>query len=222
MYSLMIDTFVKNTTEKIKLFNGMKTIPSVKKKAEWAIRWIEDKDAPFSMRLLAFAIVEGIFFSGAFCSIFWLKERGLMPGLTTSNEFISRDEGLHTEFAILLYTQHLVHKLPQSTVYDIVKEAVDIEIEFITESLPCRLLGMNSDLMTNYIKFVADRLLCQMGYEKLYQERNPFPFMARINLDHKTNFFEGRESNYAKANIGGNNDQNAQNSAFEFTVDEDF
>lgn len=224
MYSLMIDTFVKDSAEKKDLFEGIDTIPSVRRKADWALRWIEDREAPFAMRLLAFAIVEGIFFSGAFCGIFWLKERGLMPGLTTSNEFISRDEGLHTEFAVMLFTKHLVHKLPQSAVHEVVREAVDIEVEFITESLPCRLIGMNADLMTEYIRFVADRLLTQLGYDKLFGARNPFPFMARIALDHKTNFFEGRESNYAKANVdvGRPEDGGVGSDKFRFITDAAF
>lgn len=214
MYSLMIDTFVKATQEKDQLFNAMQNVPSIKKKAEWALKWISDNDAPFAMRLIAFAIVEGVFFSGAFCSIFWLKERGLMPGLCTSNEFISRDEGLHTEFAVLLYSM-ISNRLEDKVVHDIFKEAVDIEVEFITESIPCNLLGMNANLMQEYIKFVADRLLTQLGYDKIFDAKNPFPFMDRINLEHKTNFFENRESNYSKAKVG-------QTNVYEFSIDEDF
>jgi ribonucleoside-diphosphate reductase subunit M2 len=213
-YSLMIDTFIKDTFEKERLFNAINTIPCIQKKAEWAIRWIENKEAAFAMRLIAFAIVEGIFFSGAFCSIFWLKERGLMPGLCMSNEFISRDEGLHTEFAILLYS--MIHqKLEPNVVHDIVKDAVDIEIEFITDSIPCNLLGMNAELMKEYIRFVADRLVVQLGYDKIYEAKNPFPFMDRINLEHKTNFFENRESNYSKAKVG-------QKNIYELSIDADF
>lgn len=214
MYSLMIDTYVKDTQEKHKLFNAIDTIPCVRKKAEWALKWIENKDASFATRLIAFAVVEGIFFSGAFCSIFWLKERGLMPGLCTSNEFISRDEGLHTQFAVLLYSM-IKNKLEQVDVHALVEEAVNIETEFITDSIPCNLLGMNSNLMSEYIKFVADRLLVQLGYEKLYQAKNPFPFMDRICLEHKSNFFENRESNYAKAKVG-------QQNVYEFSIDEEF
>lgn len=213
-YSLMIDTFIKDNVEKDRLFNAIQTIPCIQRKAEWALRWIENKEAAFSMRLIAFAIVEGIFFSGAFCSIFWLKERGLMPGLCMSNEFISRDEGLHTEFAILLYS--MIHdRLSQEMVFDVVKDAVDIEIEFITDSIPCALLGMNAELMQEYIRFVADRLLTQLGYDKLYNAKNPFPFMDRINLEHKTNFFENRESNYSKAKVG-------QKNVYEFSINADF
>lgn len=213
-YSLMIDTYIKDSREKDTLFNAIQTIPCIKKKADWALKWISSKDAPFSMRLIAFAIVEGIFFSGAFCSIFWLKERGLMPGLCTSNEFISRDEGLHTEFAILLYSM-IKNRLSEDMVSSIIKEAVDIEIEFITQSIPCNLLGMNAELMSDYIKFVADRLSTQLGYDKIYLVKNPFPFMDRINLDHKTNFFENRESNYSKAKVG-------QKNVYEFSIDEEF
>lgn len=213
-YSLMIDTFVKNTEEKLKLLNAIHTIPCVQKKAEWALKWINDKDSSFIKRLLAFAVVEGVFFSGSFCSIFWLKERGVMPGLCTSNEFISRDEGLHTEFAIELYSM-VQNKLPQEEVYELFKEAVDIEIEFITESIPCNLLGMNSNLMSDYIKFVADRLLIQLGYDSIYNTKNPFDFMGRIGLEQKSNFFENRETNYAKAKVGKQN-------VYEFSIDDEF
>lgn len=200
-YSILIDTYIKDPQEKYRLLNAINTIPCIKKKADWALRWIDDKSSSFAMRLVAFACVEGIFFSGAFCAIFWLKERGVMPGLCLSNEFISRDEALHTEFAILLYSM-LQNKLSEEIVYRIVKEAVEIEDEFINDSIPCHLLGMNSTLMTQYIKFVADRLLIQLGYQKLYNVHNPFGFMDRINLEHKANFFEDRNSQYSKANIG--------------------
>lgn len=216
MYSVLIDTYIKDNSEKAHLFNAINTIPCIKKKAEWAMKWITDEKAPFAMRLVAFAVVEGLFFSGAFCSIFWLKERGLMPGLTLSNEFISRDESLHTEFAILLYSM-LKNKLPQEVVYDIIIEAVQIEEEFINESIPCNLLGMNSELMSQYIKFVADRLILQLGYDKIYNCQNPFPFMDRISLGSKTNFFEFKSnSEYAKAGVGV--DPTKQN----FSLDEDF
>ncbi len=214
MYSLMIDTFIKDTSEKNHLFNAINTIHSIGLKADWAMKWIENKEAPFALRLIAFAVVEGVFFSGAFCSIFWLKERGLMPGLCMSNEFISRDESLHTEFAILLYT-YIKNRIPEQQVHDLFKEAVNIEINFITESIPCNMLGMNSLLMQEYIKFVADRLLVQLGYNKIYEAKNPFPFMNRINLEHKTNFFENRESNYMKAKVG-------QNNVYQFDLNEDF
>jgi ribonucleotide reductase beta subunit family protein with ferritin-like domain len=200
-YSLMIDTFIKDTEEKTFLFNAIQNIPCITKKAEWAIKWIDSAD-DFSKRLIAFACVEGIFFSGAFCSIFWLKKRGLMNGLCFSNELISRDEGLHTEFACCLY-QLLDNKLSEDTVYSIIKEAVELEKEFIVDSLPCRLIGMNSDLMTKYIEFVADRLALQLGYNKIYKTDNPFDFMENISLDSKTNFFEKKNSNYQKAGVFG-------------------
>jgi ribonucleotide reductase beta subunit family protein with ferritin-like domain len=215
MYSLMIDTFIKDKAEKMRLFDAINTIPSIGHKADWALKWITNKEASFATRLIAFAVVEGVFFSGAFCSIFWLKERGLMPGLCMSNEFISRDESLHTEFAILLYS-YIKNKIDEKDVHDLFKEAVEIEIGFITESIPCNLLGMNSNLMQEYIKFVADRLLVQLGYNKLYNVQNPFPFMNRINLEQKTNFFENRESNYMKAKVGQEGD------VYTFALDEEF
>jgi len=201
MYSLLIDTYIKDSTEKIRLLNAIETIPCVEKKAKWALQWIESEEADFATRLMAFAIVEGIFFSGAFCAIFWLKERGVMPGLTTSNEFISRDEGMHTSFACLLYSM-LKHKLSKTKAHSIMRQAVMIEKEFITESLPCALIGMNAKMMSSYIQFVADRLLVQLGYDKLYETANPFPFMERISLEGKTNFFEKRVAEYAKAGVG--------------------
>ena len=213
-YALMLDTYVKDPHEKKELFNAMHTLPWVQQKAEWALRWVNNKDAPFALRLLAFAIVEGVLFSGSFCAIYWLKERGLMPGLTTFNEFISKDESMHTEFAVLLYSM-LSNKLPEALVYDIFKEAVTIEEDFINKSLPCELLGMNSKLMTEYIHFVADRLLVQLGYQKLFNAANPFPFMNRICLNLKENFFESRVQSYAKANVGKAN-------VFEFKLDEEF
>jgi len=198
-YSLLIDTYIKNTEEKDRLFNGIENFPCIKKKAEWAQKWIGDKRSNFATRLIAFACVEGIMFSGAFCSIYWLKKRGLMPGLTFSNELISRDEALHTEFAILLYKK-LIKKVNKNKVYEIIKEAVGIETEFICDALPCRLIGMNADLMTQYIHFVADRLALQLGYEKIYNVANPFSFMELISLEGKTNFFESRVSEYALTN----------------------
>jgi ribonucleotide reductase beta subunit family protein with ferritin-like domain len=194
MYSLMIDTFIRDEAKKLKLFDAINTIPCIRKKADWSLKWM-DQAVPFAARLIAFAVVEGVFFSGAFCSIFWLKERGLMPGLCTSNEFISRDEASHTEFAVLLYSK-IENRLSQEQVHDLVGEAVDIESEFIVDSVPCSMLGMNAGLMTQYIRFVADRLLAQLGYSKMYESKNPFDFMNRINLDQKTNFFEQRETNY--------------------------
>ena len=199
MYSLLIETYINDKDEKNKLFNAVKTFPCIRKKADWAIKWINDKRSSFATRLLAFACVEGIFFSGAFCSIYWLKKRGLMPGLTFSNELISRDEALHCEFAILLYSK-LLKKTRKDKVYELIKEAVEIEKEFICEALPCRLIGMNSQLMSQYIEFVADRLVVQIGYEKIYKTSNPFDFMELISLEGKTNFFEKRVSDYALAN----------------------
>jgi len=215
-YSLLIDTYIKDRQEKEHLLNAINTIPCIKKKADWALQWITSKEDSFAHRLVAFAAVEGIFFSGAFCAIFWLKERGLMPGLTFSNELISRDEGLHTEFAVLLYTM-LKNKLSQQEIHSIIQDAVEIENEFITDSIPCSLLGMNATLMTQYIKFVADRLVVQLGYEKIYHVTNPFDFMERIGLSLKSNFFEHRPSEYSKANVG-NDDKELYN----FTLDEDF
>jgi len=197
-YALLIDSYVKDPKEKDRLFHAVDTIPCVRKKAEWALRWI-DKGS-FAERLVAFAAVEGIFFSGSFCSIFWLKKRGLMPGLTFSNELISRDEGLHCEFACLLYGM-LKNKLPQEDVIAIIREAVEIEKEFITEALPVNLIGMNSGLMSQYIEFVADRWLDELGCEKIYQATNPFDFMEMISLQGKTNFFEKRVGDYQKSGV---------------------
>jgi ribonucleoside-diphosphate reductase subunit M2 len=197
-YSLLIETYIKNKEEKHKLFNAIENFPCIKKKSDWAQKWIHDNRSSFATRLIAFACVEGIFFSGAFCSIYWLKKRGLMPGLTFSNELISRDEALHCEFAVLLYSK-LVKKLDKSRIHEIIKEAVEIETEFICQALPCRLIGMNSELMTQYIKFVADRLCVQLGYKKIYNASNPFDFMELISLEGKTNFFEKRVGEYSLA-----------------------
>lgn len=197
-YALLIDTYIKNAEEKHKLFHAIDTIPAVKKKAEWALRWIDNGN--FAERLVAFAAVEGIFFSGSFCSIFWLKKRGLMPGLTFSNELISRDEGLHCEFACLLYSM-LQNKLPEAEVRNIISDAVTIEKEFITEALPVALIGMNATLMQQYIEFVADRWLSELGYSKIYNASNPFDFMEMISLQGKTNFFEKRVGDYQKAGV---------------------
>ena len=198
MYSLLIETYIKNETEKNKYFNAIDNFPCIKAKAKWAIKWIEDEKSSFASRLIAFACVEGIFFSGAFCSIYWLKKRGLMPGLTFSNELISRDEALHTEFAVLLYNK-LNGKLEKEDFNSIIKEAVEIEKEFIISALPCRLIGMNQNLMGNYIEFVADRLCIQLGYDKIYHSKNPFDFMEMISIEGKTNFFEKRVGEYALA-----------------------
>ena len=204
-YSLLIDTYINDPAEKDRLFNAIETIPCIKRKAEWALKWIESDD--FVDRLLAFAAVEGIFFSGSFCSIFWMKKRGLMPGLCFSNELISRDEGLHTDFACLLHNNHLVNKASQEKIYSIIKDAVEIEKEFITEALPVSLIGMNSKLMSQYIEFVADRLVVQLGCEKIYNAENPFDFMEMISLQGKTSFFEKRVAEYQKAGVmnGGKN-----------------
>ena len=195
-YSLLIDTYVKDSQKKNKLFNAIDTIPSVKKKADWAMKWINDKSSNFGTRVIAFAAVEGIFFSGSFCSIFWLKKRGLMPGLCHSNELISRDEGLHTEFAVLMYSM-LSDKPSKETILEIIKEAVELEKEFITESLPCNLIGMNQDLMKQYIEYVSDRLLLMLGLEKIFRVENPFEWMELISVQGKTNFFEKRVGEYA-------------------------
>ena len=211
-YSNLIETYIKDKEEKSKLFNAISNYPCIKKKSDWAQKWIHDNRSSFATRLVAFACVEGIFFSGAFCSIFWLKKRGLMPGLTFSNELISRDEALHCEFAILLYSK-LIKKMDKNRIHDIIKEAVEIEIEFICEALPCRLIGMNSILMTQYIKFVADRLSVQLGYKKIYNVINPFDFMEMISLENKCNFFEKRVSDYALA------DKTQSSEDFAFTDD---
>ena len=197
-YSLLIETYIKDSFQKDKLFNALDNFDCINKKAQWAQKWIHDKKSSFATRLVAFACVEGVFFSGAFCSIFWLKKRGLLPGLTFSNELISRDEALHTEFAVLLYSK-LTDQLVESEFQEIIKEAVLIESEFICDALPCRLIGMNSQLMTQYIQFVADRLCLQLGYNKIYNVKNPFQFMELISMESKTNFFEKRNDSYALA-----------------------
>jgi ribonucleoside-diphosphate reductase beta chain len=214
-YSLLIDTYIKDSKEKDYLFNAIETFDPVKKKAEWAMRWIDN--GSYAERLISFAAVEGIFFSGSFCSIFWLKKRGLMPGLTFSNELISRDEGLHCDFACMLYNNHLVNKLPKEEVAKIIRDAVEIEKEFVVESLPVRLIGMNSDLMCQYIEFVADRLLSELGNEKIYNASNPFDFMDMINLQGKTNFFEKRVGEYQKAGVLNKNESDGK-----ISFDEDF
>lgn len=204
-YSLLIDTYIKNDVEKNQLFNAIETFSCIKKKAEWALKWIGDEEADFATRLVAFACVEGIFFSGAFCSIYWLKKRGLMPGLTFSNELISRDEALHCQFAVLLHSK-LQEKCPQERIKQIIEEAVLIEQEFICEALPCRLIGMNSNLMKQYIEFVADRLALQLRCAKIYNTPNPFDFMELISVEGKTNFFEKRVAEYALATKTNNAD----------------
>jgi ribonucleoside-diphosphate reductase beta chain len=203
-YSTLIDTYIIDETEKEHLFNAIETIPCVKEKAEWAMKWIKDADkSPFALRLIAFAIVEGIFFSGSFCAIYWLKQRNLMPGLTISNELISRDEAMHCGYACQLYSM-IINKIDQETVWAMFDDALNIEKEFIIDSLPCKLIGMNSDLMSKYLETVADNLLMQLGYDKKYNSTNPFPFMDAINLQGKTNFFERRVTQYQKANLNIN------------------
>jgi ribonucleoside-diphosphate reductase beta chain len=211
-YSLLIDTYVKDDAEKDRLFNAIEVFPAIKKKADWALKWIESDS--FAERLIAFAAVEGIFFSGAFCSIFWLKKRGLMPGLTFSNELISRDEGVHCDFAVHLHNNHLVNKVPKERIKEIITNALDIEKEFITESLPVSLIGMNAKLMTQYLEFVTDRLLVELQCEKIYNVTNPFDFMDMISLQGKTNFFEKRVSEYQKAGVL-NNDTRSEEISFD-------
>lgn len=217
-YGLLIDTYISDQKEKDHLFKAVDNIPCIKKKADWAMKWIYSDEANFATRLLAFAAVEGIFFSGSFCSIFWLKKRGLMPGLTFSNELISRDEGLHTDFACLLY-KHLKNKLPQETVQALIREAVEYEKAFITEALPVSLIGMNSAQMGEYVEFVADRLLLELGCEQIYFAKNPFDWMELISLQGKTNFFEKRVAEYQKAGVMNSV---SGNGGFEFNINMDF
>lgn len=211
-YSLLIDTYVKDEAEKAELFNALEVFPAIKKKAEWALKWIESDS--FAERLIAFAAVEGIFFSGAFCSIYWLKKRGLMPGLTFSNELISRDEGVHCDFAVHLHNHHLVNKVSKERIKEIIVDALDIEREFVTESLPVSLIGMNAGLMTQYLEFVADRLLVELECERVYGSSNPFDFMDMISLQGKTNFFEKRVAEYQKSGVM-NTDSDAQKISFD-------
>ena len=211
-YSLLIDTYIKDKEEQNHLFNAIDTVPAVQKKAEWALKWIGSES--FVERLVAFAAVEGIFFSGSFCSIFWLKKRGLMPGLSFSNELISRDEGLHTDFAVHLYKNHIENKLSRERILEIIDSALVIEKEFITEALPVSLIGMNSDLMKQYLEYVSDRLLMDLGVGKVYNTENPFDFMANIALQNKTNFFEKRVADYVKSGVGEVQEQ--------ISFDEDF
>ncbi|KRD11789.1 ribonucleoside-diphosphate reductase [Flavobacterium sp. Root901] len=211
-YSLLIDTYVKDEAEKTELFNALEVFPAIAKKGEWALKWIESDS--FAERLIAFAAVEGIFFSGAFCSIYWLKKRGLMPGLTFSNELISRDEGVHCDFAVHLHNHHLVNKVPKDRIKEIIVDALDIERQFVTESLPVSLIGMNAALMTQYLEFVADRLLVELGCERVYGSANPFDFMDMISLQGKTNFFEKRVAEYQKSGVM-NTDSDAQKISFD-------
>ena len=211
-YSLLIDTYITDPQEKKMLFNAIETIPAVKKKADWALKWVESEH--FQERLVAFAAVEGIFFSGSFCSIFWLKKRGLMPGLSFSNELISRDEGMHCDFAVLLHNNYLANKVSEERIKEIILSALEIEKEFITESLPIKLIGMNADLMKQYLEFVADRLLVDLGCSKVFNVENPFDFMANISLQGKTNFFEKRVGEYQKAGV-----MNSSENTFDMDVD---
>ena len=212
-YSLLIDTYIKDKVEKSQLFEALNNYPCIKKKGDWAIKWINDKRSSFAARLVAFACVEGIFFSGAFCSIYWLKKRGLMPGLTFSNELISKDEGMHCHFACLLYS-YIKNKIKPEIIYEMIKEAVEIEKEFITDSIPCAMIGMNADMMKQYIEFVSDRLLIQLGYEKIWNRENPFDFMELISLRPKANFFELRVGEYAKSSIAESDDNFELNNDF--------
>jgi len=214
-YSLLIDTYVKDEAEKYKLFHAIETFPAIKEKAEWALKWIESPS--FAERLIAFAAVEGIFFSGSFCSIYWLKKRGLMPGLTFSNELISRDEGMHCDFAVHLHTHHIINKVPKARITEILTNALDIERKFITESLPVSLIGMNATLMTQYLEFVTDRLLVELGCDRVYNSSNPFDFMDMISLQGKTNFFEKRVGEYQKAGV-----MNSDSEASKISFDADF
>ncbi|MEL6391014.1 MAG: ribonucleotide-diphosphate reductase subunit beta [Bacteroidota bacterium] len=213
-YSLLIDTYIQDRDEKTYLLNAIENLECVKKKADWAFKWIDN--GSFAERLIAFAAVEGIFFSGSFCSIFWLKKRGLMPGLSFSNELISRDEGMHCDFACLLYNQHIQQKLSKETIQTLITEAVAIEKEFVSDAIPVNLIGMNADLMCQYIEFVADRLLISLGNEKVYEVENPFPWMELISLQGKTNFFEKRVGDYQKAGVMADKDKQV------FSMDEDF
>ena len=214
-YSLLIDTYVKDEVEKDKLFHAIDVFPAIKKKAEWALKWIESDS--FAERLIAFAAVEGIFFSGAFCSIFWLKKRGLMPGLTFSNELISRDEGVHCDFAVHIHNHHLINKVPKERIKEIIIDALKIEREFVTESLPVSLIGMNATLMTQYLEFVTDRLLVELECERVYNASNPFDFMDMISLQGKTNFFEKRVAEYQKAGV-----MNTDSESGKISFDADF
>jgi ribonucleoside-diphosphate reductase subunit M2 len=219
VYSQLIDKYVDDPTEKDTLFNAIENIPCIQKKAQWAMKWMNPETASFYERIVAFATVEGIFFSGSFCAIYWLKKRGLMPGLTFSNELISRDEGMHTDFAVLLYSM-LKHKLDTEHIYEIIQEAVEIEKEFITQSIPCAMIGMNVNLMSQYIEYVADRLIVQLGYPKLYKSENPFDFMQLISMEGKTNFFEKRVSEYSLASV--KIDPTKDNSDTEISFNADF
>jgi ribonucleoside-diphosphate reductase beta chain len=220
-YGLLIDTYIKDNHQKEKLFKAIETIPCIKKKADWAMKWINGNES-FAERLVAFAAIEGIFFSGAFCSIFWLKKRGLMPGLTFSNELISRDEGLHTDFACMLYKDYIQNKPSESRIRELITEAVDFELDFITDALPVSLIGMNADMMKEYIKFVADRLMRSLGYSNIYNAKNPFDWMELISMQGKTNFFEKKVAEYQKAGVMDSTKGGSAGSQFAFSTDMDF
>ena len=217
-YSLLIDSYIKDPREKDRLFNAVEHFPAIREKAQWAMKWIEDKTATFAQRLIAFAIVEGLFFSASFCAIFWLRERGLLPGLSFANQLISRDESLHAEFACLLYSK-LNGRVSQEAVHAMFTDAVDIETRFITESIPCNMIGMNNDLMSQYIKYIADRLLTMLGYTKIYNASNPFPFVETACLQGKPSFFEVRSAEYSKASMV--TDYNAEG-GLSVNMDDDF
>lgn len=220
-YGLLIDTYIKDAAEKNKLFKAIETIPCIKKKADWAMKWINGNES-FAERLVAFAAIEGIFFSGAFCSIFWLKKRGLMPGLTFSNELISRDEGLHCDFAAMLYRDYIQDKPSEARIRDLISGAVEYELEFITDALPVSLIGMNADMMKEYIKFVADRLMRSLGYSNIYNAKNPFDWMELISMQGKTNFFEKKVAEYQKAGVMSSTKTDTAGSNFAFSTDMDF
>lgn len=222
MYSVLIDTYIRERAERERLFNAIETIPAVKRKADWAFNWITSTTATFGERLLAFAVVEGVFFSGSFAAIFWLKKRGLMPGLTFSNELISRDEGMHCDFAVLLFKRYLVNRPSEERVGEIVREAVTIEQEFLTDALPVSLIGMNCGLMSQYIEFVADRLLVDLGMKRIYNTKNPFDFMDMISLDGKTNFFEKRVGDYQRLGVARSNGGGGDDGDDTFRLDVDF
>jgi ribonucleotide reductase beta subunit family protein with ferritin-like domain len=220
-YSLLIDTYVKDPAKKDELFNAVRNFPAIKEKAEWALQWISSDAASFAQRLVAFAIVEGIFFSASFCAIFWMRERGLLPGLSFANQLIARDESMHTDFAVLLYS-HLRNRLPEQVVADMVKQAVDIERRFITESIPCSMIGMNAGLMTEYIEFIADRLMVMLGYSRIFHKANPFAFMEMSASSSKVSFFERRNADYSRAGISFKPGQSGVPSELSINLSDDF
>lgn len=220
-YSLLIETYVKDDKTKDQLFNAVRNFPAIREKAEWAIKWIEDKEAPFAQRLVAFAIVEGLFFSASFCAIFWLRERGLLPGLSFANQLIARDESMHTDFAILLYSK-LNNRMPENIIHDMIREAVNIETRFITESIPCSMIGMNSTLMTEYIMYIADRIIAQLGYARIFNKANPFAFMEKSATETKSSFFEVRVADYSKSGVSFKPGQSAVPTELAINLSDDF